>query len=111
MAFDMAFISPHLIKYYLEILIENMFSGPFQTHSPRSLCYDVNITCITFGMHYLSYPFQVSEDVPITMLFPAVGNQHHYEPRSYDYPENVDEETEVGNNEITVSPNNRKDIF
>ena len=62
--------------------------------------------------YILSYPFQVSEDVPITMLFPAaVGNQHHYEPRSYDYPENVDEETEVGNNEISVSPNNRKDIF
>ena len=53
----------------------------------------------------------MSEDVPITMLFPAVGNQHHYEPRSYDYPENVDGETEVENNEISVSPNNRKDIF
>ena len=53
----------------------------------------------------------MSENVPITMLFPAVGNQHHYEPRSYDHPETYEEETEVGNNAISVSPNHRKDIY
>ena len=50
----------------------------------------------------------MNEEVPITMLLPAVGNELHSEPHSYDFPEEA--EGGVGN-EISVGPSNRIEIM
>jgi len=61
--------------------------------------------CAMVGLCGGSGFMKVNEQIPITMLLPAVGNELHSEPHSYpDYPEEV--EGAVGN-EISAAPSNR----